>query len=204
MGMTEFLENYMNGEVEQYWENIRLHGNGFIQLDIGPEDDISSERLHIWSDELPPAQRVRTAIHDHRFSFVSKVLLGTLVNLEYDFKASRTGEHALYTPNVKYRQDTTLVPTGSQGDFTLVREVQVNAGDEYKFQATAFHDTGWVGLMATYFHKTLTLENYAPRVACLLPFNPDNDFDRYGTKVIDLWPFVDRVVERIAPLYGYC
>lgn len=49
-------------------ERPRVHGNGFIQLDVTPRT-----RLHFWSPEIP-RQKVATPIHDHVFGFVSYVI----------------------------------------------------------------------------------------------------------------------------------
>ena len=59
-------------------ENIRVHGNGFLQLDL-PDDC----RLHIFAHPALPSQRQSTHIHDRRFGFGSKVLRGRLVNVCY-------------------------------------------------------------------------------------------------------------------------
>ena len=55
----------------------RLHGNGFIQLDLNGKD-----RLHVWHPDLPK-QEFPTPIHDHKFSFKSHILYGELTHIEY-------------------------------------------------------------------------------------------------------------------------
>jgi hypothetical protein len=37
----------------------RVHGNGFIQLDL-PD----GKRLHVWDEDIP-RQKVNTSMHDH-------------------------------------------------------------------------------------------------------------------------------------------
>ncbi len=196
--ITRFVEKWMNGEYKLD-ADIRLHGNGFIQLDLG-----NDSRLHIWSDDLPTAQRVNTAIHNHRFSFNSSVLLGTLINKEYRFLTGGAGAYKLYHPESREGQSTELVATGQLGDFKLRGDNVLQAGEEYRFRAGDFHETQWEGLTATYFHKTMIHHGFEPSVACKIDEEPDNDFDRYEGEGVELWYFVDQVMEKVAPLFGYC
>ena len=195
--IARFIEKWTDG-VHKLDTDIRLHGNGFIQIEIG--DDA---RLHIWSDGLPTAQRVNTAIHNHRFSFTSTVLCGTLINKEYRFLPGGTGYYNLYHPMPKDGQNTKLVATGESGDFKWRGDLILQAGAGYHFKAGDFHDTKWEGLTATYFRKTM-IHPMEPSVACKADEEPDNAFDRYAVEKDDLWDFVDQVMEKITPLFGYC
>ncbi len=77
-------------------KNIRVHGNGFIQIDIS-----SLTRVHVFGHPLIPRQLTPTPIHDHRFGFHSMVLAGCLVNVDWKFhNVGRPHTHAvcLYPP----------------------------------------------------------------------------------------------------------
>ncbi len=56
-----------------YPSEPRIHGNGFIQVDL---DEL--HRLHLW-DVMIPRQSVDSSIHDHAFGFESRTLQGMLV-----------------------------------------------------------------------------------------------------------------------------
>src|SRR3546814_6146607 len=56
----------------------RVHGNGFIQLDLTERG-----RLHIWGAPRIPRQKTATPIHDHVFGFESTVAVGRPVNLVF-------------------------------------------------------------------------------------------------------------------------
>ena len=57
----------------------RFHGNGFIQVYLN-----ELTRMHIWSPAFPATRVVNAQIHDHRFWFTSKILLGAIMHEEYD------------------------------------------------------------------------------------------------------------------------
>src|SRR5690606_12254802 len=72
--------------LRRHGQNIRVHGNRFIQIDLegpGPQYRWGDERVHIWSDLVPLAQRYGTPIHDHVFGFHSRILAGTLIDIRY-------------------------------------------------------------------------------------------------------------------------
>lgn len=179
--------------------SIRLHGNGFIQLDIA-----ENQRLHIWSEDLPPAQNVRTPIHDHTFDFVSQVLCGELHHIEYDWLPDVAPTHGLLRAEPTMTEDTKLVPILEDGVVCLgemlrTRQLDVKPGQRYAFNAGQFHETTATGLTATMFWKTRTgLLPYA-RIACGIFDEPDNEFSRYQWSESDLWPFVARVLGEIGP-----
>ena len=64
---------------EETQQRITLHGLGFIQLQLE-----GGQRLHVWHPSLPRRKCYEESfIHDHRFSFESTVLVGSLVNRVY-------------------------------------------------------------------------------------------------------------------------
>jgi hypothetical protein len=61
-------------------EQISVHGLGFIQVKLP-----NNQRLHVWHPDIPRrACYLHSAIHNHRFSFTSHVLIGTQVNRRYE------------------------------------------------------------------------------------------------------------------------
>src|SRR5665213_567737 len=57
----------------------RVHGNGFIQLDVDPVT-----RIHFWGHHEIPRAKPMTPVHDHVFDFTSAVTKGWVLNINYD------------------------------------------------------------------------------------------------------------------------
>ncbi len=183
-------------------DTLRVHGNGFIQIDLEP-----GLRFHVW-DESIPRQAIQTPIHDHRFSFISRILMGELINISYEAipippepQASREGgwylkpvAHRLHTPVPGDREDTKLVPVDESEYFM---EVQSRGsyleGQEYSFEARDFHETQHQGLTATLMRKTSEIPDHRVRVACPVDLEPDNIFNRYEVDIDAMWRIVERV-----------
>lgn len=184
-------------------ENMRVHGNGFIQIDIAPH-----LRLHIWEEAIP-CQATNTPIHDHRFGFESLILTGTLVNVSYEAIPESRGEHVsygrlhrLYNPVVRNGEDTVLVPAEDEEVWMLRQTVDYHpAGSEYSFEAFDFHETRYQGLTATLLRKIIEYPRHVPRVACLSHLKPDNDFDRYKADRDLMWAIVNEVSLEVRRLY---
>ncbi len=189
--MTDIYIEIRNA-IDSKQNRPRLHGNGFLQLDL-PDN----RRLHIWSDELPNAQKVDTTIHDHRFGFKSTILIGELVNTVYDFIPAANGEYRLYNPRVRRGEDTMLLPTEAVGNFRLNSATSYRPSQSYQMEYKDFHTSGYKGLSATLMEK-MYVAPVAPRVACPLDMEPDNQFTRYDTDERELREIVERVLSIIS------
>jgi hypothetical protein len=76
-------------------ETISLHGLGFIQLVLP-----ANQRLHVWHPGLPRRDCYEhSAIHNHRFGFVSRVLKGVLKNVRVDLELVKDGSHKIISHN---------------------------------------------------------------------------------------------------------
>lgn len=153
---------------------FRVHGNGFIQIDLAPDT-----RLHFWSD-LIPRQKVDTQIHDHRFSFKSYVLAGELVQTAYNIRAnSATGRFQVYEAVPQSGENTELVAV--EGFRCDVRAKYPSgllvAGESYVFDALEFHRTDYLTPSVTLMVKT-RITDHRPRVLCRVEQTPDNEFSR--------------------------
>lgn len=167
----------------------RVHGNGFIQLDLP-----NGSRLHVWDDDIP-RQSVNTSKHDHAFGFESRVICGTLINIEYEIRKSPTGFYVVHIPQRKEgTEDTKLVSTGERVVLRVVGHRKYSAGQSYKFKPLVFHDTWHNGTTATIMTKTTRLD-VEPRVLVPLGQEPDNDFDRDAFDPNLLWPFIERALD---------
>jgi len=179
----------------------RVHGNGFIQLDLDPE-----QRLHIWGHPDIPKQEVATPIHDHVFGFHSEMLVGRLVNVVYDLcsPAYAGEEFEVWEPVPRHGEDTVLEPTGETGSIRMGCSLVLIAGSpflsEYDFEPFVFHEMFAPEPSATIITKrgpTLR-ENPTgrkPRVLVPVGVEPDNSFDRYDNDPEDLWRIIHEVLD---------
>lgn len=167
--------------------NIRVHGNGFLQLDLAP-----GERIHVFGHPQLPRQKVSTPIHNHRFGFRSKVLTGCLVNLTWAYCFDRThrATHQGYTAKPNDREDTRLEPVGDSAMLMLLGHEVLLPGHEYEMKPRQFHQSLADEPTVTYMRKTEVVE-LEPTVLCRLHMRPDNSFNRYDLDEPALWRILE-------------
>lgn len=172
----------------------RVHGNGFIQLDLAG----TVSRMHIWGHPDIPRQSITTAIHDHVFDFISNVLVGELHNHRYDIKPNQRGVFRLHVPQIRQGEDTVLVPVEKPNRYNAhCTEIEVvRAGTSYSMERGDFHETvvnePTIAFM-TKNGKTLSQnpKGLRPRVLVPAAHSPDNAFNRYTALPVDkLWQIV--------------
>lgn len=171
---------------------ITLHGLGFIQVQLEAD-----QRLHVWHPELPRRRCFEYShIHSHRFSFESKVLVGSQINVNYRLTSSETGSHMRYlhegarSPN----GGRPWVPNGTVNVTTGQRN-EISAGNEYFIFAYEFHHTqpGGNGKVATIMKK-LGEGKRGSHSLCPVGVEPDTDFDRFQWSEQRLWEVVQDVL----------
>lgn len=166
----------------------RVHGNGFIQLDL-----TARRRLHIWGDPRIPRQTVPSTIHDHTFTFSSRVYRGQIVHREITICRRQEGAYRLYQAVTRHGEDTRLVAGDERYDALVTREHVLRAGATYDFAAGRFHETIAPWLCVTVIDKdgpTLAQGGPSPRVLVPYDLGPDNSFDRYQEKPDLLWEII--------------
>lgn len=131
-------------------ETISLHGLGFIQL-VLPGD----QRMHVWHPDLPRRNCYEhSAIHNHRFSFTSRVLKGVQKNVRADIELARDGSHVVISHNGP-RSDKggrLSYPVAECNVFERPLE-QYGPGDEYFMPALEYHHTPVDGIVVTVIRK---------------------------------------------------
>lgn len=182
---------------------LRLHGNRFLQLDVGPK-----QRVHLWSDLLPVAQRYPTWIHDHVFDFNSVVLAGQLIDVRYDVREARewdepsTTRYRMYVGQRRHKQDTLLVPQDDQRYVVLTdNAIALGRGHRYLCSAGVFHASTYVGHAMTLFtkhHDAAPDRTLPPRVLCPVGHLPDNEYNRYQYSQEDLWTITAEVLRALS------
>ena len=166
----------------------RVHGNGFIQLDLSER-----KRLHIWGDRRVPCQAVPSTMHDHTFSFRSTVFRGQLVHRSIYLLPLAQGAYRKYTAVTNQGDDTRLIASEKRYDAVIGREELFKEGDSYEFSARKFHETVILWPCVTVIDKDgPTLAQGGPSPNVLIPFNlePDNTFNRYQVPTELLWQVI--------------
>lgn len=167
----------------------RVHGNGFVQLDLSP-----SRRLHVWGDPRVPRQTVPTQIHDYTFSFTSTVIRGQIINRTIRVREDGLGAYRLYTAEVNQGEDTRLVRNDDRRyRATISVEELLEEGAIYTVDAGRFHETVAPWLCVTVIEKdgpTLAQGGPSPRVLVPVDLEPDNTFNRYSTPADVLWQII--------------
>lgn len=206
--MITFPEGLMLELTLDYIRNLgaepRVHGNGFIQLDL-----TDRVRLHIWGHPDIPRQSQPTPIHNHVFSFRSWCLIGRLVNVEYELERSGA-EFQIYEAVTRQNEDTILV---CDEELTGIRHVRttvtvpeaLNDGVSYEMRSSYyFHRFN--------FHEIFTPEptitvmkkdgptlaqgsGISPAILVPTGRTPDNDFNRYGHDPKLLWDIIADVID---------
>lgn len=171
-------------------ETISLHGLGFIQVKLP-----ANRRLHVWHPDLPRrACYEHSAVHNHRFSFRSTVLVGEQVNCRWNVEIAHPdddAEHRLISHNG---------PRSEKGG-RLSREVAhchlhrgwpfeyYREGESYVMPELAYHDTPNDRIVVTLMEK-LTEGTVHACTVIHRDAKFDQDFDRFQLPPEDLWGYV--------------
>ncbi|GGC87117.1 hypothetical protein [Halopseudomonas salina] len=171
---------------------ITLHGLGFIQVQLEAD-----QRLHVWHPELPRRRCFEhSAIHNHRFSFISQVLVGSQRNIEYGDVWKDDGEFVLYLHEGARTANggRPWVPNGRTDMVALYDDV-IPAGRAYRQEAYKYHRTEpqGNGKVATLIRKTFEGVN-GSHSTCRFGVEPDTDFDRFQWSEQRLWEVVQHVL----------
>lgn len=167
-------------------EQITLHGLGFIQVKLD-----GNQRLHVWHPDLPRrACFEHSAIHNHRFSFTSTVLIGTQVNRRWLVADEPDGSHDLIS------HDGPRSEKGGRLSFVAGRVTVLELspetygpGETYFMPELAYHDTPSTGIVVTVMRK---LNEGTIHANSLIEHGQtfDQDFDRFQLPPEELWRFV--------------
>lgn len=175
-------------------EVISLHGLGFIQVQLQGD-----QRLHVWHPELPRRRCFEhSAIHNHRFNFISRVLIGQQININFRPVDADEGEatHLLYL-HEGARTANGGRPWTPNAPVTMVEHSSrsIEAGEEYFMPAYHFHRTepGGDGRVATIMTK-LAEGKRGAMSSCRIGIEPDTDFDRFQLPPAELWAYVIEVL----------
>lgn len=169
-------------------EQISLHGLGFIQLKLP-----SNMRLHVWHPDLPRrACFDHSAVHNHRFSFHSLVLIGRQANRLWHVASDPQGEHDLVS------HDGPRSEKGGRLSYVSdrVRAEPVDGtrfyepGQSYVMPMWAYHDTPNTGVVVTLMTKIEESRDAHASTIIKRGHLFDQSFDRFQLPPDELWKFV--------------
>lgn len=174
-------------------ETISLHGLGFIQLVLD-----GNQRMHVWHPNLPRRDcYAHSAVHNHRFSFTSRVLKGVQVNQRCDLEIVKpeAGSHLLISHNGP-RSEKGGRESYPVADVNItMREIErYEAGAEYFMPALEYHHTPCEGIVVTVLQKHEVGTIHASST-CRRGVDFHYDFDRFQLSPDELFAFVIRALE---------
>lgn len=176
---------------------IVMHQNGFYQLPL-----INAARLHIWPSEKQKSQKNYNGMHNHRFSFKSLILLGSLVHKEYNLLYNGNGRYQVYEIVPKDELSGQFQPTNQFVDVKETRKLILKSGNEYFFEKGLFHESINEKniLTATIMRKTSVDDNIAVKVIGVRDFDSeDNDFSRVSIDKDKAMFYLDEVLNQTKP-----
>lgn len=168
--------------------NIRVHPNGFIQIDL-PEN----LRVHVWHNHLKQPERVSTGIHDHVYGFRSLILAGELLHSWYRIKPVVGGEFTIYEAHKTDREDSELKLVLSEHELSKIRSSTMHAGQWYTIDPLEFHLVD-ATLCATVIETFGAIPDAKARVVFHNTSEPLKNFSRYQYDPGQLWELVEDVL----------
>lgn len=120
---------------------IQHHPLGFLRLPLtNPNRLAEGLYLHVWPEGGLAKQEPASPIHCHVFDLESRVLLGALINLEYQVRINSDGEFRLLEA-VYEGQQSARIPTHISANCYLTGERVYEAGQVYTLPKGTFHET---------------------------------------------------------------
>lgn len=170
-------------------EQITLHGLGFIQIKLP-----GNRRMHVWHPDLPRRACYEwSAIHNHRFSFRSTVLVGEQVNRRYNVIQLEAG-HGTHD---RVSHDGPRGPEGGRLSFVAggaaisdLLDEQYCAGESYEMPISQYHETPNSGVVITIMEKLRESTAFHASTLIERGHTFDQAFDRYQLPSERLWQFV--------------
>lgn len=172
-------------------ETISAHGLGFVQVKLP-----ANRRLHVWHPALPRRSCYdHSAIHNHRFSFRSTVLIGHQFNERADLILHPEGTHDVIS------HDGPRSVRGGRESFVAGRVnirlrgvEEFRPGESYFMPELQYHHTPNSGVVVTLMEKLSEGVIHACSVI-ERPHHFDQDFDRHQLSTQRLWALVVEAFE---------
>lgn len=146
-------------QVREQQDQTFQHPAGFIQVKL---DTPRQSRLHIW----PASERVvRSNIHDHIYSFRSRIICGELGHTPYLFGWDQIhGTHELVEAHADRKDRASLQRSNLFYQIYPAKPEIYRPGDEYLFSAFLPHQVAHQKLTATISYKTAVHADKKPLI----------------------------------------
>lgn len=170
--------------------NITLHGLGFIQVKLQ-----GKQRLHVWHPALPRRANADVSpIHNHRFRFESRVLVGTQVNRRYKVRDNEHGGHDRISHDGPRKENGSRLSyvAGSVSIEAMPEEIY-KPGMSYIMPVLEYHETPNEGMVATIMQKLYEGDTHASSII-QKGYEFDQEFDRFQLSEDELWEYVREVL----------
>lgn len=178
-------------DYEPVKESISLHGLGFLQVKLP-----CNKRLHVWHPDLPRREFWdRSAIHNHRFSFRSTVLIGTHYNQRCDLILHPEGTHDVVSHDGPRSEKGGRLSFNAASCNVKMRNREVyQPGESYVMPELEYHHTPNEGIVVTLMEKLTEGEIHACSVV-QKPYTFDQSFDRFQLSPYELWKIVTEALK---------
>lgn len=167
-------------------ETVSAHGLGFIQVKLP-----GNQRLHVWHPDIPRrACFEHSAVHNHRFSFSSRVLIGTQVNRRYVVTNDPEGTHDLISHDgPRSAEGGRLSYVAGRVSIHACADESYVAGQTYFMPMLEYHETPNTGVVVTVMQKLVEGTVHA---SSLITHGHvfDQAFDRFQLGDDRLWAIV--------------
>lgn len=188
--------------VLQHGRNIRIHPNGFIQIDVKDESG-TPHRVHIWSPVLVNKPSVpSTGVHDHVYSFRSYIIKGRMQHNFFNLIPAEESPFDLYEAVKTEREDTVLQLVDKVYDVVWDGERSRMYGDRstglpvtYDIEAGEFHRVEVAGICVTVIRYLQRTSNSGARVVFRKGDTPLKKFSRYAVDAGELWEVAKHAYE---------
>lgn len=173
---------------------ISLHGLGFIQVKLP-----TGRRMHVWHPDLPRRRCYDwSAIHNHRFSFRSTVLIGVQVNRRFNVVTGDVDDafgpathHRISHDGPRSEKGGRLSYVAGQARVEALPDETYIPGQSYEMPVLQYHETPNSGVVVTVMEKLIEGTVHASTLICRhAPIEFDQDFDRFQLPSERLWDFV--------------
>jgi hypothetical protein len=159
-----------------------------------------NQRMHVWHPDLPRRDCYEhSAIHNHRFGFVSRVLKGTQKNVRVGLELVREGTHTIISHNGP-RSDKGGRISYPVAECNIHRRVEESygPGEEYFMSPLEYHHTPNNGIVVTVIHKLEEGHIHANSVIAKgIDFH--YDFDRFQLTPSQLFEYVVDAISHQEP-----
>lgn len=167
-------------------ETISAHGLGFVQVKLP-----ANRRLHVWHPALPRRTCYdHSAIHNHRFSFRSTVLIGQQLNQRADLIMHPEGTHDVISHDGPRSEKGGRLSYVAGRVNVRIRDLEVyEPGESYVMAELEYHHTPNSGIVVTLIEKLTEGTIHACSVV-ERPHSFDQEFDRFQWTPSQLWQVV--------------